>query len=126
MINPSGEVKDYADQQTQKMQEMIDSIRAVHGDFIGDRMSVVGNLLSFMTQNNTMLVGLYSCATDAMPIDAAISGLIAITELVAHNKAMSRSVFDHLFSDEKTHKEMAPFYDEMVNLMNNVVRKIVR
>ena len=126
MINPSGEVKDYADQQTQKMQEMIDSIRAVHGDFIGDRMSVVGNLLSFTAQNNAMLVGLYSCATDAMPIDAAISGLIAITELVAHNKAMSRSVFDHMFSDEKTHKEMAPFYDEMVKLMNNVVRKIAR
>jgi hypothetical protein len=120
-------VESVSKMQTAKMQDIVDNIRAIHGDKVGGKMCLIGNLINQTVQMNTTMLGLFTYGAETMEPDMMVSGLMVVTSLIEKNKAMSKTLFITLFEDDKKLlEEMKPFFMEMTLLMKPIVESIMK
>jgi hypothetical protein len=118
-------MQDFAREQMLKVQDIIKTIRRHHGTSIGDRMTLVANMVSHLHQNIALDAGMLVLAisNDNCTHAQAVHMVKALSSIVERSTMLPVATFDVLFSEEEK-KELLPFMTSIDEILQQIVKRL--
>lgn len=117
-------MQQFAEAEISKVDEILSSVRAIHGTSVGDRMTYMTNVLIHTSQVNMLVVGLYSQVVNSTDdMDLLMSGMSAVTSAMDKSHDLATALFYTLFSKEE-YDTLLPFVKVIQQHINGVTSKV--
>lgn len=123
--------KDFAKQQVNKCQDIIESVRIHHGQEAAERITLLTNMLAHQQQLGTLIMSMLKQLierADDDDIGGTLKTAMLVDTTISHLERMSDlpvAVFHKLFPEEEEREEIIPFMEQIRNNVADVTRHIL-